>query len=126
MAREDKNLFQITAYYSGNTCIIDEKHSFQTCEIICKLFNYNAIGIVSVRDDLKSLLQLLLFKFDNNYKAWNEYDKNVYKAQQHLNFVKDLLLKMPLYKHTVHTEDFDYQDLIHCLSLHGNLFDMTP
>lgn len=123
MAREEKNLFQITAYYSGNTCIIDEKHSFQTCEILCKLFNYNAVDIVSVRDDLKSLLQLLLFKFDNNYKAWNEYDKNVYKAQRRLNFVKDLLLKMPLYKHTVHSEDFDYSDLIHCLSLHGNLFD---
>lgn len=123
MSRETKNLFEITAYYSGNTCIIDEKHSFQTCEILCKLFNYYDMDIVSVRDDLKRLLQLLLFKFDNNYKAWNEFDKNAYKAQRHLNFVKDLLLRMPLYKHTVRSEDFDYRDLIHCLSLHGNLFD---
>ena len=123
MAREEKNLFQITAYYSGNICIIDEKHSFQTCEILCKLFNYNAMDIVSVRDDLKSLLQLLLFKLDDNYNAWENYDANVYKTQARLNRVKDLLLKMPLYKHTTHLEDFDYRDLIHCLNHHRNMFD---
>ena len=125
MAKKKINHFKITAYYSGNTCIIDEKHSFLSCEILCKLFNYNAVDIVSVRDDLKNLLHLLLFKFDSNYAAWENYDSNVYKAQNHLNFIKELLLKMPLYKHTVHSEDFDYRDLIHCLSLHGNLFDYT-
>lgn len=123
MSLPQKNPFQITAYYSGNTCIIDEKHSFQTCEVLCKLFNYNVLELEDVRDDLKSLLQSLLFKFDRNYYAWENYDKNAYDAQAHLNFVKDLLLKMPLYKYTIKPKDLNYYDLIHCLSHHSNMFD---
>ena len=123
MENKIKNIFQITAYYSGNTCIIDEQHSFKTCEILCKLFNYNTANIITVRNDLKSLLQLLLIKFDTNYDAWNEYDKNVYKTQNRLNFVKELMLKMPLYKHAADPDDFDYRDLIQCLQRHANLFD---
>ena len=123
MAIEQKNHFQVTAYYLDNICIIDEKHSFHTCEILCKLFNHKVLNIVKIRDDLRDLLQKLLLKLDDNYDAWEHYDANVYKVQDRLNFIKDLLLKMPLYKHTTHVEDFDYQDLIHCLSLHGNMFD---
>ena len=123
MAKKRKNIFEITAYYSGNTCIIDEKHSYKSCEILCKLFNYNADKISEVQRDLKRLLQLLLFKLDDNYDAWKNYDSNVYKTQAHLNWVKDLLLKMPLYKHITHLEDFDYQDLINCLNRHTIMFD---
>lgn len=123
MAREPKNHFEITAYYAGNTCIIDPKHRYATGEVLCKLLNHTDAKIATARDDLKELLQLLLFKLDQNYAAWEDYDQNVYKAQKHLNFVKRLLLKMPIYAHTVRSEDFDYEDLIHCLSLHSNLFD---
>ena len=86
MAREPKNHFEITAYYAGNTCIIDPKHRYATGEVLCKLLNRTDAKIVTARDDLKELLQLLLFKLDQNYAAWEDYDQNVYKAQKHLNF----------------------------------------
>ena len=70
MSVKPQNPFKITAYYSGNTCIIDENHSFQTCEILCKLLNYKDFDITTVRDNLKHLLQKLLFKFDSNYDSW--------------------------------------------------------
>lgn len=33
----------------------------------------------------------LLFKFDVDYSAWENYDKNVYRVQAILNDVKELL-----------------------------------
>ena len=124
MAKLPPNPFQITAYYSGNTCIIDTKHHYQTCEVLCKLFDYHPEhDLALMRDELKSLLQTLLFKFDVNYSAWENYDKNVYRAQKVLNDVKELLCKLPLYRYITNPDTFDYEDLIHCLSLHSPMFD---
>jgi hypothetical protein len=123
MSKKAKNIFQITASYSGNTFIIDENHSFMICEVLCKLFNYKVSEIKETRDELKRLLELLLFKFDDNYDTWNEYDENVYAAQRHLNYIKNLMLKMPLYKHVVVLEEMDYSDLFHCLNKHSSMFD---
>jgi|GEM_PF-1156064 len=123
MSKKAKNIFQITASYCGNTFIIDENHSFMICEVLCKLFNYKVVEIKEARDELKRLLELLLFKFDDNYDAWNEYDENVYAAQRHLNYIKNLMLKMPLYKHVVVLEEMDYSDLFHCLNKHSSMFD---
>lgn len=123
MSVKPQNPFKITAYYSGNTCIIDENHSFQTCEILCKLLNYKDFDITTVRDNLKHLLQKLLFKFDSNYDSWENYNASVQRVQSDLNFVKELLFKIPPYKHTLTLENLDREDLIHCLSLHSNMFD---
>lgn len=123
MAVKPQNPFKITACYSSNTCIIDENHSFQICEILCKLLNYKDFDIATVRDNLKYLLQKLLFKFDSNYDSWENYNANAQRVQSDLNFVKELLLKIPPYKYTVKTENLDYKDVVHCLSLHSNMFD---
>ena len=57
MAKLPPNPFKITAYYSGNTCIIDAKHHYQTCEVLCKLFDYHPEhDLALMRDELKSLL----------------------------------------------------------------------
>ena len=123
MAKLPPNPFKITVYYSKNTCIIDEKHSYQTCEVLCKLLGYTGRDLSLLRDELKSLLQCLLFKFDVNFSAWENYDQNVHMAQARLNDVKELLLELPLYRYVTDPDAFDYEDLIHTLSLHSSMFD---
>lgn len=123
MAKNEQNLFRVTAYYSGNTCFLDESHSFRTCEILCQLLRFRDADLVTIYDNLKHLLQKLLFKLNLDYDAWENYDRNVYRAQAMLNEVKNLLLRMPLYRHIVRAEFFDDSDLIRCLSLHSGLFD---
>jgi hypothetical protein len=123
MARKIQNPFPITAYYSEDICIIDDKHSYKTCEVLCKLFNSKFDTLTTLKKELESHLQLLLFKLDNNYDAWKNYNKNVHTTQLMLNEIKDYILKFPIYKHTLNKKELDYQDLIHLLNRHPALFD---
>jgi hypothetical protein len=123
MRKQNHNPFELTVYYSGNLCIVDEKHSYRTGEILLTLLDYDTTELRDLYSDLKKFIRLLLFKDDLDYNAWEQYDENVYRAQKILNRIKDLLFEFPIYRHFVRAEQLDYSDLIHVLSRHTELFD---
>lgn len=125
MKKKMTEYFSITAYYSENICIFNDKYNNLTNGVLTDFLNYDARKLEVYYEDLKSLLQKLLFKLDGAYDVWNDYNKNVEKTQNLLNKIKRLLNTLPVYKYTVDTNALDYHDLRHLLNYHDYLFDSS-